>query len=819
MYKNSTTSNISDISRDRQIIAAAGETREKEFWVKKLSGGPLITGVPGDETNAAARESRTETVTFKIENPLYTGLVNAGGETDYKMHVLLTAGVVVLLGKYYGAEEENRDVLVAAPIYNPGQEGEFINTILPLRISQGPGKTYKDILKEVSRAIMEAAEHQNYPVRLLYGDGAKEVAQPRIAILLENIHDRRHIEPMKPAVLYSFHHEPGGIAGRLEYQTALYEEWYPTLMVKHFQQILEELTTHREEPLNRIEIITPGEKRRISSASPEPARTGETIVYMAPRNKIEAQLEIIWADVLEQEKTAIGIDANFFQLNGNSLRTIMLISRIFKEFNLRVPLAEVFKHPTIRQLAGYLQGAVGNRYEAIEPVEKKEYYVLSSAQKRLYFIQQLDLDSDIYNVPDVVPAASPMEIVGIKETVSKMVQRHDSFRTSFDMIDGQPGQRIHPANEIEIDIETYETGEDQIQEIIKNFVRPFDLRQPPLLRLGVINVKNSPQTYLVFDMHHIITDAFSKNIFIREFQTLSRGQELPLLKLQYKDYAAWQNSGAQQEAAARREQYWLGLLKGEIPQLCLPTDNQRPAKPRYKGRTLGFKMEPDQLQELYQHARDEGVTIFMLLLGIYLVMLARLSGREDIIVGTVNAGRSHVDMESIVGMFVNTLVLRNRVDPAKTFADFLQDVKTNTLEAFENQDYQYEDLVEKIAANKKLKRRVIFDVLLVVGNIDLRARENKQQEIIPDIQQKTIGYQNRTSKFDMTLFYHEDARVFEWEYSSELYKEETIKEFIGYIKEIAAMVVRHPQIKIRDIKISHDLLASKNIEPVMEFEF
>jgi len=813
MYKNSTT------ARDRQIIAAARETREKEFWEKKLSGEPVITGVPGNNKKTPGQENRPQALTFKIENPLYSGLVNAGGQTDYKMHVLLTAGLAVLLGKYYGTGEENRDVLVASPIYNPGKEGEFINTILPLRIPRGPGMTFGEILKGVSRTIIEAAEHQNYPVQLLYGNGTEEVARPGIALLLENIHDRRHIEPMKPEMLFSFHRDGTGINGRLEYLSTLYEEWYPALMVKHLRQFLEEAINRPQDPVDRIEIMSAEEKQRISSLSPDPAPPGETIVYTPPRNKIEEQLEIIWADVLEQERTAIGIEANFFQLNGNSLRTIMLISRIFKEFDVRMPLAEVFNRPTIRQLAGYLQGAVGNRYEAMEPVEKKEYYVLSSAQKRLYFIQQLDPDSDIYNVPDVVPAASPVEIAGIKETIKKMVQRHDSFRTSFDMIDGQPGQRIHPAHEIEIDIETYETGEDQIREVIKNFVRPFDLRQPPLLRLGVIKVKNSPQAYLVFDMHHIITDAFSKNIFIREFITLNRGQELPLLKLQYKDYAEWQNSEAQQEAAARREAYWLELLKGEIPQLRLPTDNPRPSKPDFKGSTLGFRMEPEEIQALYKHARDEEITIFMLLLGIYLVMLSKLSGRQDIIIGTVNAGRSHVDMENIVGMFVNTLALRNRVDPGKTFSQFLKQIKTGTLEAFENQDYQFEDLVEKVAGNRELNRGAIFDVLLVVGNIDLRAQENKEQKNLPDIKQKTVGYQNRTSKFDMALFYHEDAEVFEWEYSSTLFNEETIKDFIGYMREIAAIVVREPQIKIKDIKITHDLLESETIEPSMEFEF
>jgi acyl carrier protein len=807
------------VSRDRQIIAAEENIREKDFWVTKLSGEPVITHFPYGKTKTRDEKSPLETVTFRLEGPLYMEIMKVGSDSDYKLHIILGAVVAVLLAQYTGEGNENRDVLIVSPVYKPAIEGEFLNTLLPLRIPQYPGMAFKEILKETSRSVIEAINHQNYPVEVLFDHFAGPeqdpgVTVPEVAVLLENIHERRHILHMIPTMIFSFHRGQAVLDGKLEYNCTVHEKTQAESVVSHLIRLLEAAAFNLETPVSSFNIVSVEEKKRwMMNIEAEP---GETKTVSAPMNMMEEKLAVIWAEVLELEKNDIDADANFFQLNGNSLRTIMLISRIFKEFNVRVTLADVFKYPTVRELTRKIDGAAGIKYKSIEPVKEKEYYFLSSAQKRLFFIQQLDVGGDAYNVPDAIELDFSLDLERLRNAVRAMIDRHESFRTSFEIVGDEPMQKVHPPHEVEFDIEYYESSKDEVAEIVKNFVRPFDLGRPPLWRTGILQVGQS--TYLMYDIHHVVTDAFSKGIFFKDLIKLYNGEVLPPLKLQYKDYAEWQNSESQKEAMQLREKYWLNLFSGDLPVLRLPTDYERPPVSAFEGNSVSFRIEPGELDALYHLTQTEGVTIFMLLLGIYTVMLSKISGQTDIILGTVIAGRSHADLEEIVGMFVNTLALRNYPRPGKSFADYLNDVKTNTLEAFENQDYQFEDLVDKLTLGRDISRNALFDVLLVVGNIDLRSKE-KEENILPPIKQKTVGYQNRTSKFDMTLFYHEDLELFELEYSTQLFEQETIKEFIGYFREVAALVARDPFIKIKDINITHRLKESIAEFPQMEFEF
>ena len=809
-----------ELSRDKQIIAAEENSFEKVFWTNKLAGGNLITHFPAGRAGNRGDTSSFEMKTSRIDGLLYQELSKLSGGSDQKLHIILAAAVAALLTRYVDEGSPGKDVLIVAPVYRPENVGEFINTLLPLRIPQEPGMTFREMLKGTSRVMMETLEHQNYPVGLLFKffNGQNQeagIANPQIAVLLENIHEPDHILCMNPAVIFSFYHHQECIDGKLKYNNTIYREDQVEAALEYLLKLLENVVSNLETPLSNFNIVPEETKKKLPGIDEE-QETRKTAAGPSKLNAVEEKLAGIWSEVLEIDKNEIEPDANFFQLNGNSLRTIMLISRLFKEFEVRVPLADVFKYPTIRELARYLHGAVGSKYKSIEKAVEKEYYVLSSAQKRLFFLQQWDEKSDAYNVPDIVNWKFPLDMERLKKVVRSMIDRHESFRTAFELVNDQPLQKILSPHEIEINIDYFEAGKDEMDRIMKNFVRPFDLRRPPLLRVGAVQVDE--RQYLILDIHHIVTDAFSKNIFFNDFLKLYEGEELPPLKIQYKDYAEWQNSESQKEVMRRQEKYWLDRFSGDLPAFRLPTDFERPPISTFEGSTVSFRMAPEELAAIYRLAQSESVTIFMVLLGIYTVMLAKITGQDDVTIGTVVAGRSHADLEQIVGMFVNTLALRNFIFPERTFSDYLNDVKINTLEAFENQDFQFEDFVEKLNLERDASRHALFDVLLVVGNIDLRTKE-KGQETLPAIKQKVVGYQNKTSKFDMTLFFHEEIEIFEWEYSTRLFKEETIKEFIDYFKEVASAVVRSPHIKIKDIHITHRLKESSAELFPMEFEF
>jgi amino acid adenylation domain-containing protein len=561
-----------------------------------------------------------------------------------------------------------------------------------------------------------------------------------------------------------------------------------------------------------------------------PVSGGVEVEYAAPRYHVEKELAKIWSEVLNVDRKSIGIDANFFVLGGHSLKATIVLSRIFKLFDVKVTLKELFKTPTIRRLAGYIQAAeVKEKFLSIKPVRVKDYYSLSSAQKRLYILQRMEPEDTNYNIYSVWKLTGKPDIVKMEETIGKLVERHESLRTSFEMIKGDPVQQVHAPGDMEFKIEYYETGnkeqgagirkkqetkpaaaqpavsaENEIPGIIGRFIRPFDLTKAPLLRIGLIPLAGGTHILMV-DMHHIISDGTSLELFSREFMEIYAGRELPPLNIHYKDYSEWQNSAAEKERIKRQEDYWRKQFADRVPLLDLPYDYPRPAVKSYEGSTLFFEVDEEKTAALRRTALASRTTLYTVLLTIYYVFLAKISGREDIVTGAPTAGRLHADLERVIGMFVNTLGLRNFPAGHKSFREFLDEVRLQVLEAFENQDYPFEDLVETLDVSRDTSRSPLFDVMFSLQNMGTTGID------IPGLELTPYEYENKTSKFDLILmgFEVEDRLRFSLEYSTNLFKEDKIDRFIGYFKNIITIVSEDVDIKLNNIKIASDLIAPK----------
>ncbi|MCP4150883.1 MAG: AMP-binding protein, partial [bacterium] len=301
--------------------------------------------------------------------------------------------------------------------------------------------------------------------------------------------------------------------------------------------------------------------------------------------------------------------------------------------------------------------------------------------------------------------------------------------------------------------------------------------------------------------HHIITDGTSQDILTKELFALYAGEELPPLKIKYRDYAEWQNSRTHIQLMKQQEEFWVNLYPGELPLLHLPIDYPRPVRQSFEGSVVSFTLGKEETIHLKETAEENNVTLYMALLSIFIILLSKLSGQEDIIVGTPTAGRRHADLERIIGMFVNTLPLRNYPSGEKTVKEFIGEVKNNTLGAFENQEYQFEDLVDKISVSRDTGRNPVFDVMFNLINQavnDERDRMIAPGDIAPPIPEGLVS-----SKFDMTLNALDAGEnlCFHLEYCAKLFKEKTIKRFITYFKRILQTVSPLPHQKISDIAI------------------
>ncbi|BCV70844.1 plipastatin non-ribosomal peptide synthetase PpsC [Bacillus subtilis] len=534
------------------------------------------------------------------------------------------------------------------------------------------------------------------------------------------------------------------------------------------------------------------------NALPAPGGAADAETYTAPRNVTEMKLSQLWEDVLKNGP--VGIHDNFFDRGGHSLKATALVSRIAKEFDVQVPLKDVFAHPTVEGLATVIREGTDSPYEAIKPAEKQETYPVSSAQKRIYVLQQLEDGGTGYNMPAVLELEGKLNLERMDRAFKELIKRHESLRTAFEQdAGGDPVQRIH--DEVPFTLQTTVLGERTEQEAAAAFIKPFDLSQAPLFRAQIVKVSDERHLLLV-DMHHIISDGVSVNILIREFGELYNNRKLPALRIQYKDYAVWQEGFKTGDAYKTQGAYWLKQLEGELPVLDLPADHARPPMRSFAGDKVSFTLDQEVTSGLYKLARENGSTLYMVLLAAYTAFLSRLSGQEDIIVGSPIAGRPHKDLEPILGMFVNTLALRTRPEGGKPFVQYLQEVRETAMEAFEHQDYPFEELVDKLELTRDMSRNPLFDVMFVLQNMDQESLELDELCLKP-----AANNGHQTSKFDLTLYAQEQPRgllTFQMEFSTDLYKKKTIEKWLQYFNNMLLSIIKDNKAALGTINILNE---------------
>ncbi len=440
---------------------------------------------------------------------------------------------------------------------------------------------------------------------------------------------------------------------------------------------------------------------------------------------------------------------------------------------------------------------VSGNFKSIKCSEKKEYYILSSAQKRLYFLYELDKKQLVYNMTRYIKLTGVIEKDRIYNSFKKLVERHESLRTSFEIINGMPVQVIKET--LDFKIEYLKSTMKNVPLILKDFIIPFDLSKSPLFRVWIVEINNENHILLI-GLHHIITDGISNGLLEKDILALYNNEELPTIRLQYKDFTEWQRSEQQKKEIANQRNFWIKQFEVEAPVLELPTDYSRPTEQIFWGEQFSFEIGQAESIAIKSFAQAEHATLYMAMLGICNIWLMKLSGQEDIVVGSPVAGRRHVDLESVIGMFVNTLPLRNYPEGNKSFKDFLTEIKENTLMAFDNQDYPFENLVETLNVERDYRRNALFDVFF-----DLEKVAGKDKNTTKRLSEENTssGLTNLTSKFDMSLLIHEKADNISVTiiYKKKLFKSETIERFGQYFKNIVKSIIINPKLKISDIEM------------------
>ncbi|MGQ0541540.1 MAG: amino acid adenylation domain-containing protein, partial [Blastocatellia bacterium] len=533
--------------------------------------------------------------------------------------------------------------------------------------------------------------------------------------------------------------------------------------------------------------------------------------YVVPRNEVERMIAEIWSEVLGIDR--IGVIDDFFGLGGHSLLATQVISRIRNTFHVDLSVGKIFETPTVASLAEYVNGLPkisSNEDTAFEikVVNRDQSLPLSFAQQRLWFLDKLDPNSAVYNLPLGMRMSGKLDITLLKKALDGVIERHESLRTTFETVDGKPYARISSSLQTDLplidirDLPEPERESGLHQHASEEAGIAFDLSVVPLFRASMVRLQDNEHVMLI-TLHHIISDGWSLAVFFKElteaYEILVNGNQkaLNVPSIQYADFAAWQQDYLREDVLRKQTEYWKNKLKGAPALLELPTDHSRPAIQSHKGANYPVTISPEIVESLKVLSRREGVTLYMTMLAAFQTLLYRHTNQEDITVGTPIANRNRVEIEDLIGFFANTLALRTDLSGDPTFRDLLSRVKKVTLEAYEYQDIPFEKLVEELNPERSLSHNPIFQVLFGLHNTPPFVSGASGLKYAP------IEISRNVSRFDLSLdlFENENGISGMVEYSNDLFTESSISKLMDRFQVLLKSISEEANSRISSIQL------------------
>jgi amino acid adenylation domain-containing protein len=535
-------------------------------------------------------------------------------------------------------------------------------------------------------------------------------------------------------------------------------------------------------------------------ALPKPQGLAEwSHLYVAPRTPVEEMLVGIWANVLGVDQ--VGVEDNFFDIGGHSLLATQLISRIRETFRVELPLRALFEQATVASLAERVEqlwrGGPGAMAPQLSPVDRSQLLPLSFAQQRLWFLDQLEPGSPLYNIPQAVQLSGPIDIQALEDSINELIRRHEGLRTCFVAGSGGPAQVVLDAVPCALEVEDLtmlaeQPRGEELQRLLKEEAQqPFDLAHGPLLRVRLFRLSDQEHV-LGVTMHHIISDEWSTGILRRElgglYESYSTRTESPLaeLRVQYADYAVWQRQWLQGEVLERELGYWRKQLAGAPALLELPAGRARPAVQTHRGAYQRVRLSAETTRGLKELSRRHNATLFMTVLAGFQALLSRWSGTTDVVVGTPVAGRTQGETEAVIGFFVNTLALRTDLSENPPFSELVKRVREVCLGAYAHQEVPFEKLVEELGVERDLSRTPLFQVMLAWQNAvdeELKLSGLRMGRVEEDLS-------SSRAKFDLLLSLGEfDGEIGgTLEYNVDLFDGETIQRVVAQLERVMAAV-------------------------------
>ncbi|MEX0445248.1 amino acid adenylation domain-containing protein [Xenorhabdus sp. SGI246] len=535
-------------------------------------------------------------------------------------------------------------------------------------------------------------------------------------------------------------------------------------------------------------------------------------VYEAPQGEIETALAAIWREVLGVEQ--ISRHDNFFALGGHSLLAARVMNRV-AAFGVELPLVTLFMSPSLAAFAESIYAQCtytqcnenSDRLPEITPVSRDSALPLSFSQHHLWFLSQFERVSDTYHIPVIQHVRGQFDIGAWQQALNALFARHEALRSVFVTVDGQPQVTLLPAEPglpmKKYDLRGVPDADGQLKRLcMEEFGLSFDLAQGPLIRSSLIQLTDDDYVFLL-TLHHIIFDGWSLGILKSELSALytafltGQPDPLPPLMIQYPDYAAWQRQWFSVERLQSQSDCWRTMLADAPILLDLPTDRPRPPQQSFIGSSLPINLDEVLTKSLKRLSEQQGTTLFITILSAWAMVLSRLSGQSDLVIGTPCAGRGRQEIESLIGFFVNVLPLRIDLSGPPDVTELLARVRQTTLAAQDNQDLPFEQVLEIVQPPRRLAHTPLFQVMFAWQNNEKIEWKLPALEILPVDQVFDVV------KFDLELnLFEEEGRIVgTLNYATALFDQQTIERYVGYLHTVLQVMVANPQQPVREIDI------------------
>lgn len=528
-----------------------------------------------------------------------------------------------------------------------------------------------------------------------------------------------------------------------------------------------------------------------------------------PENKLEVELLEIWNDILGEG--SISVTASFHSLGGNSLAIMRLIGKVYKKFNIRLSLDELFNNFTIRKQASLILRSQKDSVFVINKAPLKIGYAMSTAQERLYFEFKVNPTTTAYNMPMAWEIQGAFDQQRIEESVNLLLKRHASLRTGFEYRDSKIVQIIHDHRTIKPVIINVEKN---IEDAINDFIRPFDLTDPSLIRYAIFNGFEGKKT-LIIDIHHIVCDGISQVNLYSDFLKLYGGGELQPLDIEYTDYVEWEKEFRTSQEYIGHREFWMNAFDQNIPTLQLPLKTSVLSTLSDEGGNVLFSIDSKAIGPMNEIVREHEISLFSTLYSLFFIYLCQLTGEDDLILGTNSSGRFQEELTGVVGMFVKTLPIRYRLDVDKTFVEFAKELHSYLVEAQTHQIFDLMDITKVLDANGfKEGTKNLIEVMFVFQNYD---HVNVKDA---DTTFKPLEFENKSFKYPLSLFAAEgkDSIDFRFEYSTAYFAKSDVEILIKRFKNLIDKVSQNKNRKIIDF-IGDNPAAEPSKKETISFNF